>query len=148
MKFRFKKIEVRLQSGAAVVPLTVAEWELPIIQAIHNEVTELSDVVVDREPMSVSGEYNRLSLCYGSERQEGGITGVSYVESVYGQHAIGQQALKRAMEGARLPSNTPVTMPDASPQLRQDLLQALSGTDAEVSDLIGDVSDEPKEEAA
>lgn len=142
MKLRYKKIEIRLQSGAAIVQRTIPEWEVPVLQAIHNETTELSDVVVDREAPSVAAEYSRLQLAYGAERQEGGITGVSFVEAVYGQHAIGMNALKRAMQGAVLPRETPVTPTDISPTLRQDLLQALSETPSEINDLIGETDDE------
>ncbi len=138
MKIRYQEIEVRMHSGNAIVRITVPEWEVPVVQAIHPEVSVIRDVVREREAPSVSSEMTRLQAAYGAERQEGGFTGVTFAESVYGQHAVGTNALKRAMQGAVLPASTPVTLPDASPTLRQDLLQSLTDTPSEVSDLIGE----------
>lgn len=137
MKLRYKKIEVRMQAGASIAQIDVPEWVVPVIQAIHPEVTEISDVVVDMPTPSVSREMNRMKVTYGSEREEGGFTGIAYAEAVYGQHAIGLAALRKAMQAAVLPNSTPVTPTMLSPVLRQDLLQALSDTSEEVSDLIG-----------
>lgn len=138
MKIQYKKIEVRMQSGASIVQIDVPGWAVPIIQAIHPEVTEIKDIVVDRDPPSVSREMQRLKTTYGAEREEGGFTGVAYVEAVYGQHAIGMNALKRAMQACVLPAATPVTPTELSPEIRQDLLQSLSDVPQEVNDLIGE----------
>jgi|GEM_PF-4091951 len=137
MKLRYKEIEVRMQQGASILRLRVPEWEVPIIMAIHPEVTEIRDCVEQRDAPSVSKEMDRLKLAYGAEREEGGITGLTYVEAVYGQHGIGLQSLKRAMQGAVLPATTAATPYDLSPELRQDLLQSL-GDDLEITDLIGE----------
>jgi hypothetical protein len=148
MKLRYKKIEVRMQQGASIVQIDVPEWTVPVIQAIHPEVTEISDVVVDMPTPSVSREMNRMKVTYGAEREEGGFTGIAYVEAVYGQNALGLAALKRAMQAAVLPDSTPVTPQALSPVLRQDLLQAISDTSSEVSDLIGADADADELETA
>lgn len=143
MKIRYKKVEIRMQQGASILQLEVPEWELPVLQAIHPEITELKDTVHDRVPVpSVSGEMSRLIAAYGAEREEGGITGVAYAEAVYGSHGAGLAALKLVMQGAVLPASTPVTPPELSPSIRQDLLQAISETSGETSDLLGEVADE------
>jgi hypothetical protein len=123
--------------------MIVPAWELAVLQAIHEEVTVLRDVTVERDPPSVAGEFNRLLARYGAERKEGGFTGIPYVESVFGQHAIGRNALKDVMQGSVLLSSTPVTPTDPAPVLRQDLLKALTETSSDITDLIG--SDEPEE---
>lgn len=138
MKLRYKKVEIRYSQGAAVVQLIVPEWEVPVLQSIHDEINEISDIVADRPAPSVAAEMERLVALYGAERKEGGFTGIPYVEGVYGSHGVGINALKRAMQGAVLPSSTPATPIELSPQLRQDLLQTLNDTVEEVTDLIGD----------
>jgi len=146
MKLKYQEVEVRLQSGAAVMRKMVPAWETPILQAIHPEVQIIRDVVEDREPPSVSGEMGRLIAAYGAEREEGGITGITFAESVYGKHAIGLESLRGAMQRAVLPRSTPVTPPEVSPTLRQDLLQSLHDVNPGVDDLIGEVEDERDED--
>lgn len=140
MKIRYKDISIRMQSGASVAVRRVPIWEVPIIQAIHPEVTELNDACLEVERLSVSEEFARLSTAYGAEREEGGMTGVSYCEAVYGSHGIGQQALRIAMQSAVLPADTAVTPNEASPELRQDLLDAISDVPAGAADLIGEAN--------
>jgi hypothetical protein len=146
MKFRYKKIKIRMQQGASELEKIVPEWEVPIVQAVHPEVSEVSDVVVESAALSVSEEYQRLQNAYGAEREEGGLTGMAYIEAVYGQHGAGQQALKRAMQGAILPASAEVTPLEGSPALRQDLLLAIGDNNSDALDLIGDVSSVPDEE--
>ena len=145
MKLRYKKVKIRMQQGASELEKIVPEWEVPIIQAIHPEVSEVSDVVVESAAPSVSEEYQRLQNAYGAEREEGGLTGMAYIESVYGQHAAGLQALRRAMQAAVLPANAVVTPFEGSPALRQDLLAAL-GDNSDATDLIGEASPENTDE--
>lgn len=139
MKLRFKQIEVRMGQGVSIIRINVPEWEVPIVQSIHGETTEIKDIVEDREAISVSSEFSRLQLAYGAERKEGGITGIPYVEAVYGQGGIGITRLRQAILAARLPSDTPVTPPEMSPELRQDLIRELTDTPGGISDLIGDM---------
>jgi hypothetical protein len=132
MKFRYKEIRIRMGGGTSEVSKRVPEWEVPVIQALHVEVTEVRDTCHDTEETpSVSGEFGRLREAYGAERVEGGTKGLPYVEAIYGQHGAGLAALRRAMEGARLPLDTPVTPDDASPELRQDVLEAISEADTD-----------------
>jgi hypothetical protein len=141
MKFRYKEIRIRMQSGASEVAKRVPEWEVPVIQAIHPEITEIRDTCHEMAgPVSVSREYDRLREAYGAERAEGGTKGIPYVEAVYGQHAAGHNALKQAMLTARLPESTEITPEDASPELRQDVLAAISES-ADTADLIGQDED-------
>ena len=91
-------------------------------------------------------EMERLKKVYGEDKNEKGeFTGVPVAVAVYGQHAIGIRALKEAMQSTVLPNKTPVTPYDVSPPMRQDLLQALTDTPSEISDLIGADDDEIEE---
>lgn len=138
MKMRYKEVNVRFAQGTSEVRKIIPEWEVPVLMAVNEEITEIRDFVVDREPPSVSVEMERLKKVYGEDKNEKGeFTGVPVAVAVYGQHAIGTRALKEAMQSTVLPNKTPVTPYDVSPPMRQDLLQALTDTPSEISDLIG-----------
>lgn len=145
MKIKYQELEIRMQSGASSVRKSVPLWEVPVLQAIHDEIQIIRDIVVEQDPPSVSGEMGRLINAYGAEREEGGITGIAYAESVYGKHAIGLESLRNVMQRSVLPRSTPVTPIEASPQIRQDLLRSLYDVDSSSSDLIGEI-EEPEEE--
>jgi hypothetical protein len=146
MKLKYQELEIRMQSGHSILRKIVPAWETPVLQAINEEITVIRDVCEERDPPSVSAEMGRLIAAYGAEREEGGITGISYAESVYGQHAIGIESLRRVMQASVLPKNTPVTPQVASPTIRQDLLQSLHDVNPG-DDLIGEVNEESEEEA-
>jgi hypothetical protein len=142
MKLKYQEIEIRMQQGASMVKLRVPAWETPVLQSMHEEVTILRDVCEERDAPSVSAEMGRLKVAYGAERKEGGFTGIPYVEGVYGQNQAGVQALKQAMQSCVMPKDSIVTPYALPPELRQDLLQALSEGGDELSDLIGENADE------
>jgi hypothetical protein len=146
MKLRFKEVNVRFAQGTSEIRKIVGEWEIPLLEAIHEAVLNVGDIIVERDALSVSAEMERLKKIYGEERNdEGLLTGTSLVEAVYGKHAIGIRALKDIMQSAVVANNTPVTPLEVSPPMRNDLLQAISGTDTGVSDLIGAPDDEVDE---
>ena len=136
MKLKYQEIRIRQREGACVVQRRVAAWEVPIMQAIHEGVTVVADVCEDRPAPSVSAEFKRLEKAYGFETDHEGSRGPAVVAAVYGQHQLGLQSLRRAMQDSVLPANTPVTPLVAAPALRNDLLVALQGVD----DLIGQES--------
>lgn len=148
MKIKYVKLRVRTQSGASEQTLRVPEWEVPILQSIHDETEVMGDVCVEREALSVSNEMNRLVSAYGAERKEGGFTGVPYAEAVFGSGIIGIQNLKRIMQAAVLPKNTPVTPMDKPPTMRADLLVEISTGDFSADDLIGEAPENELEEVA
>lgn len=142
MKLSYKEIEIRMQQGAAICRIQVPAWEVPILESMHDEITPIRDICQDREAPSVSVEMQRLTKAYGAERKEGGFTGVPYVEAVYGTLGIGLANLKQAMQASVLPASTPVTPHDLPPNLRQDVLQAISESDDTIADLIGETDDD------
>lgn len=146
MKIKYIKLRVRTQSGASEQTLRVPEWEVPVLQSIHDETENMGEICVERDALSVSNEMARLVAAYGAERQEGGLTGVPYAEAVYGSGIIGIQNLKRVMQAAVLPKETPVTPMDKPPTMRADLLVEISSGDFSADDLIGEVEEEEEEE--
>lgn len=138
MKLKYTRVKITMERVQAAVTKSVPAWEVPVIQAIHPDTEIVKDIVIDTKPPSVADEYERLSQAYGAERLEGGTAGPPYIEGVYGKGALGVAELKRAMQSCVLPKSTPVTPPEAPPQLRKDLLQALSSDS--VDDLIGDTA--------
>lgn len=134
MKMSFVDVRVEVAQGSSKVAKWVPAWELPLLHGAGFTVEEVRRVCVEREPISISAEYDRLSNVYAGDKRLGGQT---IVEQVYGSQQLGRARLKEALLEARLPPTTEVTPFDASPQLRQDLLEALAG---DSDDLIGDAT--------
>lgn len=142
MKIRYQEIEVHMERSESRVTITVPEWEVPIVQAVHPDTQVKRNVCFDVPTLSVSAEYGRLADAYGAEREEGGKVGGPYIATVYGDKSQGIAALKKAMQGAVLPASTPVTPLEYSPPLNQDLLDSLEGG---ADDLIGSLTEEPED---
>ncbi|MDE2098508.1 MAG: hypothetical protein KGL39_14740 [Patescibacteria group bacterium] len=140
MKMRYKLVEVRMQQGASILRKRVPAWEVPVLQAVHPETTEIEDIVHEVPSLSVSSEMARLQLAYGGEQKDGKFTGIPYADSVYGQNAVGLRALRAAIQESVLPADTAVTPDDLSPPIRSDLIVPLEGESADASDLIGSVA--------
>lgn len=132
MKMQFVDVRIEVAQGSSKVAKWVPAWELPLIYGAGFTVEEVRRVCVERPTISIGGEYERLSNVYDGDRKLGGTT---IVDQVYGTAQLGRARLKEALLEARLPPSTEVTPFDASPELRQDLLEALAG---DSDDLIGD----------
>lgn len=89
---------------ALTVQITVPEWELHVVQAVHGTEGDLIDgnVLIERDPPNAGVELDRLAKRYGSTRDEDGRQGVSFVESVYGANRAGIVALGNAIKQATL----------------------------------------------
>lgn len=98
---KYVEVEIRRSEMSTVVK-QVAEWELPILEVMHGEPKHIRDIPVDRPEPSAKEEMERLQNAYGVTRDENGVRGITYVESVYGQHRPGIQALERAIRAANM----------------------------------------------
>lgn len=76
------------------------EWEVDILEAIHQSVERLGDMVYNRDAPDAEEEFQRLSGRYGRSENDDGSRGIPYVASVYGQHKVGLDSLRRAIEKA------------------------------------------------
>jgi hypothetical protein len=86
--------------------VTVPEWELPILAAIHGrrEPVVIKESLVDRAAPEADDEFRRLVRRYGSTENEDGSKGIPFVASVYGQFGIGDKALGQAIAKATVSS--------------------------------------------
>lgn len=108
MSIKGQEIQIRRSELHTVVEV-VALWEVPIIAAVHDDgaVKVLKDVVIaHRDPPDAKEEFERLGVRYKRSRNEDGSQGLPVVESVYGQHGAGLQALKRAIAEATLEADS------------------------------------------
>lgn len=76
-------------------------WELPILEAMHGSgVTVTKEFAVTRDTPTAEEEYQRLDNRYRRMENEDGSKGMPYVAAVYGQHALGINRLREAIEAA------------------------------------------------
>lgn len=98
-KVKYVRVHVRrseLHTTETAVPL----WELPVLQAVHGDVTVIGETLVEREPPSASEEFERLLKRYKQSRTDDGALSLPYVATVYGQFGVGEKALERAIREA------------------------------------------------
>lgn len=95
-------VDVR-RSELCTIRRNCAAWELPILQAVHAEVTVIGEVFLNREPPPAEDEYIRLTTMYKDSADAGGNKGPPYVAMVYGTHQAGIKALRAAIEAATIP---------------------------------------------
>lgn len=139
MKLAYQEVAVALKDRACIAHVTVPRWEVPILEAVHADVTPIRGIVEDRPTPSSDQEYDRLIACYGESVSEDGSKGVAYVAAVYGQMGAGRAALRTAMQACVLPADTEVTPPvqyKMNAALERSLLVEVAPT-AETDDLIG-----------
>lgn len=101
---KYVEVEIR-RSEMSTVTKQVAEWEVPILDVMHGAnapIRIIRDIPVDRPAPTGQEEMERLRSAYGVTRDENGFRGITYVESVYGQHRPGVQALERAINAAQM----------------------------------------------
>ena len=102
MTVRAQKISIR-RSELHTVQDIIPTWEVPLLEAVHedNAVQIIENVVIaGRELPNEKEEYERLENRYKRARNDDGSYGLPVVATVYGQHAAGIQALKRAISEA------------------------------------------------
>lgn len=108
MSIKGQRIAVR-RSELHTQEDTVALWEVPVIEAVHDEgsVKVLAEVIMaDRNLPDAVEEYQRLEARYKRARNDDGSFGDMVVANVYGKHGAGIQALKRAIQGAEVPAES------------------------------------------
>jgi hypothetical protein len=120
MTIKALKVEVR-RSEVTNIPTVVAVWELPILEAMHQAVKVIEEVVLDREAPSAQDEFSRLTTRYGRTTNEDGSRGISFVGAVYGQFGVGLQRLGDAIKSATIA--TPATDESAADLLAEQLVQ-------------------------
>jgi hypothetical protein len=83
------------------IPVTVPEWEVPILQFVHSaeRVVINSTVHRDVEAPRADHEYERLERCYGADVK----TERAFVAEIYGQPPIGHKGLEAAIKAASVP---------------------------------------------
>ena len=84
---KMKTVMIR-RDAALVIPQTVAAWEVPLLEAAHENVTIESESTFDRAAPDAQDEYRRLETKYGRSENEDGSRGQPFVAAVYG-HANG-----------------------------------------------------------
>ena len=96
MGILYQKLDIRT-SELTNTRVEVAAWESPILQAVHGEnVTFISESVLDREAPEAGDEFVRLSERYKGETEES----APFVTMVYGQFGPGVAALQKAITAA------------------------------------------------
>lgn len=104
MSIKGQRVSIR-RSELHTVEDTLALWEVPIVDAVHDEgaLKVLADVIIaDRELPAAKEEYERLENRYKRARNDDGSFGLPVVAVVYGQAGVGLQALKRAIQDAKV----------------------------------------------
>lgn len=99
MAIKYVKVKVIRSELHAVID-SYPEWEIPILEAMHQAVERIGEVVHNVDTPDAEGEFERLKNRYGRSENEDGSRGIPYVASIYGQHGAGIQALRRAIEAA------------------------------------------------
>lgn len=104
MSIKGQVVSIR-RSELHTVEDTLALWEVPVVDAVHDEgaLKVIRDIVIaHRDLPDAKEEYERLENRYKRARNEDGSYGLPVVATVYGQHGAGLQALKRAIEEAKV----------------------------------------------
>lgn len=104
MSVKGQKVEIRRSELHTVVE-TYPLWEVPVVAAVHDDgaLKVVADVTLaDRELPDAKEEYERLDVRYKRARNDDGSFGLAVVANVYGQHAAGLQALRRAIQDAKV----------------------------------------------
>jgi hypothetical protein len=97
VKIQFKTIDIR-RSENTTIRKDVPAWEVPVLEAVHGDVTVIDDLSVS-SPIgpNANDEYMRLSNLYKNTKNEDGSQGVPFVAAVYGQFQQGIEALGEAI---------------------------------------------------
>lgn len=104
MSIKGQVVSIR-RSELHTVEDTLALWEVPVVDAVHDEgsLKVVRDVIISgRDLPDAKEEFQRLENRYKRARNDDGSQGLPVVATVYGQHGAGLQALKRAIEEAKV----------------------------------------------
>lgn len=140
MKLQYAEVAIVLKDRANIVHRRVPVWEVPILEALHGDVSVVKEIVEERPTPSSDAEFDRLSAAYGESVGENGDKGLPFVAAVYGQHGAGRSALRAAMQAAVLPAETEVTPPEQlvlNKALAASLLAEIASGANVAADLIG-----------
>lgn len=86
-------ITVRVEKAPEThATISVAPWELPLLQLIHRQVVEVGEVHVERDFPEPASEYQRLETRYGFDVES---SETPYVTQIYGH---GPARLAQAIE--------------------------------------------------
>lgn len=110
---KYKQIELRV-SELHALELTIPEWELRILEAIHagsGGIKLLGEVLINRPMPNVETEYARLATRYRRSVNEDGSQGLPWVATVYGQYGVGQEALRKLIEASYVAAVAPELQP-------------------------------------
>lgn len=112
---RYVKVNVR-RDESADIPVHVAPWEVPVMEAVHGEdrltIGETVDFPNREWPDDAKSEFSRLGALYG--RTGGGDNDQSWVERAYGSGSTGVKALEKAMAEARKAPKPKAAKPKAA----------------------------------
>lgn len=103
MAIKYLKVKV-IRSELHQVVDNYPEWEVPILEAMHQAVERLGEIVQNVDTPNAEDEFERLKNRYGRSENDDGTKGIPYVASIYGQHGIGITTLRRAIEQATVES--------------------------------------------
>jgi hypothetical protein len=97
MKYRYVLADVRL-SETHTQRVLVAEWELPVLQAVHGtSVKQIETQTVSREKeVDAADEFTRLADRYGADAPDQ----PPYIAAIYGIFGPGVAALEKAIKAA------------------------------------------------
>jgi hypothetical protein len=92
-------VDIRRNEGATIRNSFPA-WEIPILKVVHGDdnVTIVSDKLVNREPPEAHDEFTRLNDRYKRSKGEDGSPGTPFTHMVYGE--LGVQRLQQAIDAA------------------------------------------------
>lgn len=99
MAIKYVKCKV-IRSEMHKVVDNYPEWEVDILEAIHEAVERLGDIIQNVDAPSAEEEFERLKNRYGRSENEDGSRGIPYVATVYGQGNVGVRALALAIRKA------------------------------------------------
>lgn len=94
---RYLKVKVRRDTQTTSNSL-VSPWELPILEFLFEagNVEVVGEAVSTREYPDAASEFARLAKVYGGDTK----SGISHVQSVYGEGRRGVQSLQDAIDEA------------------------------------------------
>lgn len=96
---RHIRAEIR-KDEHTTLPVSVPEWEIPILEVVHgpDNVKQIGDKLVDRQPPEARDEFVRLTNRYGKSENDDGTKGPFFTHIVWGQ--LGQSKLAEAIANA------------------------------------------------
>lgn len=93
-----KYVSVKIpRSELCTIQEDVPAWEVPILQALHDQATVVGATTREVETPEAADEYARLEQRYPRSVTDDGSIGMPVVAAVYGQHAPGVANLARTI---------------------------------------------------